>query len=268
MGKPVRKMPETTNNTVTAAALIIGDEILSGRTADKNIATIARVCTGRGIALEEVRVVGDEKAAIVAAVNALRTKYTYVFTSGGIGPTHDDITADAIAFAFGVDLPVNRQALEMMAEKYGKLEISPARERMARIPEGAVLIKNPLTGAPGFKLENVMVMAGVPQIMACMLAEIAPTLTGGKIIFSTSVAVGVGESVIAEGLERIQNQYDQVKIGSYPRLGEKKFFGEVVLRSSDKVLLDEAAAKVRALIDKAHREHGVELDFAASKNNS
>jgi len=258
-------MPETTNNTVTAAALIIGDEILSGRTADKNIATIARACTGRGIALEEVRVVGDEKAAIVGAVNALRTKYNYVFTSGGIGPTHDDITADAIAFAFGLELPVNRQALEMMAKKYGKLEISPARERMARIPQGAVLIKNPLTGAPGFRVENVMVMAGVPQIMEAMLAEIAPTLAGGKIIFSTSIAVGVGESVIAHGLEQIQNEYDQVKIGSYPRLGEKRFFGEVVLRSSDKVLLNEAAARVRIIIDQAHREHGVEPDFAANR---
>ncbi len=273
MGKPVRKMPENTNNTVTGAALIIGDEILSGRTADKNIATIARVCTGRGIALKEVRVIGDEKAAIVGAVNTLRTKYSYVFTSGGIGPTHDDITAEAIAAAFGVDLPVNEQALLMMEEKYGKRDISPARQRMARIPKGASLIRNPLTGAPGFRVENVMVMAGVPQIMEAMLAQIAPSLDGGKIIYSTSIAVGVGESVIAGGLESIQNEYDEVKIGSYPRLsyprlGEKTFFGEVVLRSSDKVLLDEARAKVQAMIDDAHKKHGVEMDIVADKSNS
>ena len=275
MGKPVKKMPENSNNTVTAAALIIGDEILSGRTADKNIATIAKVCTGRGITLEEVRVVGDEKADIIAAVNALRKKYSYVFTSGGIGPTHDDITADAIAAAFGVDLPVSQKALLLMAQRYGKQDISPARKRMARIPQGASLIKNPLTAAPGFRLENVVVMAGVPQIMEAMLGEIAPTLKGGKIIFSAAIAFGVGESVIAGGLERIQNEYGQVKIGSYPRLGkktplpgEKTFFGEVVLRSSDKVLLNEARAKVQALIDQAHKKHGVDLDLAASKSNS
>jgi len=261
-------MPENSNHTVTAAALIIGDEILSGRTADKNIATIAGVCTGRGIALKEVRVIGDEKAAIVGAINALRPKYSYVFTSGGIGPTHDDITADAIAAAFGVDLPVNKQALLLMEEKYGKRDISPSRERMARIPQGASLIKNPLTAAPGFRLENVVVMAGVPQIMQAMLAQIAPTLKGGKIVYSTSIAVGVGESVIAEGLESIQNEYGEVKIGSYPRLGEKTFFGEVVLRSSDKVLLNEARAKVQAVIDDAHKKHGVDLSAGSGGANS
>jgi len=252
-------MPESSNHTVTAAALIIGDEILSGRTADKNIATIARVCTERGIALKEVRVIGDEKGDIVAAVNALRTKYSYVFTSGGIGPTHDDITADAIAAAFALDLPVNQKALLMMEEKYGKRDISLSRERMARIPEGASLIKNPLTGAPGFKLENVMVMAGVPQILTAMLAEVAPTLKGGEIIYSTSIVVGVGESVIAQGLGLIQDAYPQVKIGSYPKLGGKPVFSEVVLRSSDRVLLNEARTKVQAMIDDAHKKHGVDL---------
>ncbi|VAW17921.1 ADP-ribose pyrophosphatase of COG1058 family [hydrothermal vent metagenome] len=275
MGKPIRKMPENSNNTVTAAALIIGDEILSGRTADKNIATIARACTEHGIALKEARVIGDEKADIIEAINALRKKYRYVFTSGGIGPTHDDITADAIAAAFGVDLQVNKQALQMMEQRYGKRDISPSRERMARIPQGASLIKNPLTAAPGFRLENVMVMAGVPQIMEAMLGEIVPELAGGETIFSAAIAVGVGESVIAQGLKSIQDEYGQVKIGSYPRLGkkapisgEKTFFGEVVLRSSDKVLLNEARAKVQALIDRAHKKHGVELGDIAAKSNS
>lgn len=240
--------------------MIIGDEILSGRTADKNIATIARVCTERGIALKEVRVIGDEKADIVGAINALRPKYSYVFTSGGIGPTHDDISADAIAAAFGVDLPVNQNALLLMAEKYGKRDISLSRERMARIPKGAVLIKNPLTAAPGFMLENVVVMAGVPQILAAMLAEIAPTLKGGKIIYSASIVVGVGESVIAHGLGLLQDAYPQVKIGSYPKLGGKPVFSEVVLRSSDRVLLNEARIKVQAMIDDAHKKHGVDLE--------
>ncbi len=255
----VNKMSENSNDIVSAAALIIGDEILCGRTTDKNSATIARFCAGRGIALEQVRVVADNKADIVEALNALRKKYTYVFVTGGIGPTHDDITADAVAAAFGVGLALDQQALAMMEEKYGKRDVSPARLRMARVPEGAGLIKNPLTGAPGFRLENVFVMAGVPQIMQGMLAQIAPQLKGGRIVHSVTIPVGVGESIIARGLEQVQNEYDGVKIGSYPRLGEKSFFGEVVLRGSDKVMLEEAAAKVRLLIDRAHKERGVEL---------
>jgi len=154
----------------------------------------------------------------------------------------------------------------MMEEKYGKRDVSPARSRMARIPEGAGLIKNPVTGAPGFRLENVFVMAGVPKIMQGMLAQIAPQLKGGRIIHSVTIPVGVGESVIAQGLEQVQSQYREVKIGSYPRLGEKPVFTEVVLRSPDKVLLSEASAKVQRVVDQVHLEHGVEL--AGEKNKS
>src|ERR687890_54459 len=184
---------------VTAAILVIGDEILSGRTKDKNIGYIAEYLTGIGIDVREVRVVPDEEAEIVEAVNALRHRYTYVLTTGGIAPTHDDITADSIAKAFGVGIDVDERARAMMLERFRPEDLNEARLRMARIPHGADLVDNPISRAPGFKIGNVVVMAGVPSIMHAMLDAVAPTLsTGARMIVETLEAQGLPEGVYAE----------------------------------------------------------------------
>ena len=187
--------------TVTAALLVIGDEILSGRTKDKNIGYIAEYLTGIGIDLKEVRVVPDEADEIVAAINTLRARYTYLFTPGGIGPTHDDITADCVARAFGVSIDIDERARAMMLERYKPEDLNEARLRMARIPAGSDLIENPISRAPGFRTGNVIVMAGVPSIMQAMLDNVAPTLrTGARMIVETLEALGLPEGVYAEGL--------------------------------------------------------------------
>jgi molybdenum cofactor synthesis domain-containing protein len=245
--------------TVTAALLVIGDEILSGRTKDVNIGATADFCTDLGIELTEVRVVADVTDDIVAAVNALRARYTYVFTTGGIGPTHDDITADAIAQAFGVALPIHAQAREMLESRWRQTgtEINEARLRMARIPEGADLIVNSVSAAPGFRIGNVHVMAGVPVIMRAMLEAIAPTLKGGKKVKSVTVRCGVGEGAIGGPLGRLQEEYPDVKMGSYPQMGQSFVMTELVLRSSDEARLTEAAAKVFALVAEVHAKAGL-----------
>jgi molybdenum cofactor synthesis domain-containing protein len=227
---------------VTAGMIVIGDEILSGRTKDVNIGAVADFCTDLGIDLSEVRIVSDEQDAIVEAVNALRARYTYVFTSGGIGPTHDDITADAIAKAFGVALPINAQARAMLE---------------ARIPEGADLIVNSVSAAPGFRIGNVHVMAGVPVIMRAMLEALAPTLKGGKKVSSITVKAAVGEGTVGGPLGALQAEYPDVKMGSYPQMGKDRVMTELVLRSSDEARLAEAAAKVRAMVAAAHEKAGV-----------
>jgi molybdenum cofactor synthesis domain-containing protein len=244
---------------VTAGLLVIGDEILSGRTKDVNIGATAEFCTDLGIELCEVRVVADETEEIVAAVNALRSRYTYVFTTGGIGPTHDDITADAIAQAFGVALPINAKAREMLEARWKQTgtEANEARLRMARIPEGADLIVNSVSAAPGFRIGNVHVMAGVPIIMRAMLEAIAPTLVGGKKMLSVTIKAAVGEGTVGGPLGALQAEYPDVKMGSYPQMGHDRVMTELVLRSSDKARLQAAAEKVRALVDEAHRQAGV-----------
>ena len=196
--------------------LVIGDEILSGRTKDKNIGYIADYLTAIGIDLREVRVVADVEEEIVAAVNALRSRYTYVFSTGGIGPTHDDITADAIAKAFGVAIDFDPRAVAILAERYGKADLNEARMRMARIPAGAELIENSVSKAPGFTLGNVHVMAGVPAIMQAMLDALAPRLKTGRKMLSRSVPAGMGEGKIAEGLAEVQAAFPDVLMGSYP----------------------------------------------------
>src|SRR5215210_6595219 len=214
---------------VTAAILVIGDEILSGRTKDKNIGYIAEYLTGLGIDLKEVRVVPDEEAEIVAAVNALRARYTYLFTTGGIGPTHDDITADCIAKAFGVPIDVDERARAMMLERYKPEDLNEARLRMARIPAGADLIENPISKAPGFKLGNVIVMAGVPAIMQAMLDQVAPTLkTGARMVIETLEADGLAEGLYAEGLGEIAQAHPAVSIGSYPSFSSSGFRNQIV----------------------------------------
>jgi molybdenum cofactor synthesis domain-containing protein len=239
--------------------IVIGDEILSGRTKDVNIGAVADFCTDLGIDLTEVRIVTDEQDAIVEAVNALRVRYTYVFTSGGIGPTHDDITADAIAKAFGVALPINDQARAMLEARWKQTgtEVNEARLRMARIPEGADLIVNSVSAAPGFRIGNVHVMAGVPIIMRAMLEALAPTLKGGKKVSSITVKAAVGEGTVGGPLGALQAEYPDVKMGSYPQMGKDRVMTELVLRSSDEARLAEAAAKVRAMVAAAHERAGV-----------
>ena len=244
-------MPEAQNPT--AGLLVIGDEILSGRTKDVNIGAVADFCTDLGIDLAEVRVVADVTEDIVAAVNALRARFTYVFTTGGIGPTHDDITADAIAAAFGVALPINDEARAMLEARWKTTatEVTSARLRMARIPEGADLIVNSVSAAPGFRIGNVHVMAGVPVIMRAMLEAIAPTLKGGRKIISVSVDCPVGEGAIGDAFAALQLKHPDVKMGSYPRFGSGRASTDLVLRSVDATLLAEAEAEVRAMVDAA-----------------
>jgi molybdenum cofactor synthesis domain-containing protein len=246
-------------DTITAALLVIGDEILSGRTKDVNIGATADFCTDLGIDLREVRVVSDDTDDIVDAVNALRQRYTYVFTTGGIGPTHDDITADAIAQAFGVALPINPQARAMLEERWAQTstEVNEARLRMARIPEGADLIVNSVSAAPGFRIGNVHVMAGVPKIMRAMLEALAPTLRTGRKVHSRTVRCNVGEGTIGGPLGELQAQYPTVRMGSYPQMGVGRPTTELVLRSSDEALLEEATARVQQMVDKAHHDAGV-----------
>ncbi|GGA48230.1 competence/damage-inducible protein A [Pelagibacterium lentulum] len=246
---------------VTAGLLVIGDEILSGRTKDVNINATAQFCTDLGIELSEVRVVPDVIDTIVEAVNALRKRYTYVFTTGGIGPTHDDITADAIARAFGVALPIHPVAREMLESRWKEsgTEVTAARLRMARIPEGADLVVNAVSAAPGFRIANVYVMAGVPVIMKAMLEAIAPTLEGGRKVESRSVSAGVGEGALGDPLAEIQSRYDDVKIGSYPQMGYGHIMTYLVLRSHDIARLDTATAEVQALVDKIHRDKNITL---------
>ena len=249
------------SDTVTAGLLVIGDEILSGRTKDVNIGATAEFCTDLGIDLKEVRVVSDETDDIVEAVNALRARYTYVFTTGGIGPTHDDITADAIAKAFGVALPIHPEARAMLEARWKQTgtEVNEARLRMARIPEGASLIINSVSAAPGFRIGNVHVMAGVPVIMRAMLEALVPTLKGGRKVLSVTVKAAVGEGTLGGPLGALQEQYPDVKMGSYPQMGKDRVMTELVLRSSDPARLEEAAGKVRAMVTEAHRKAGIAL---------
>ncbi len=246
-------------HVVTAGLVVIGDEILSGRTKDVNIGTIADFCTELGIALSEVRVVPDVEEDIIVAVRALSSRYTYVFTTGGIGPTHDDITADAVAKAFNVALPINSEAREMLEQRWRQTgtEVNEARLRMARIPEGASLIVNSVSAAPGFRIHNVHVMAGVPKIMQAMLESIAPTLRGGQRVSSLTVRCGVGEGSIGSAFARVQDEFPDVRMGSYPRMGDGPVRTELVLRATDERRLAIAAEAVRAMVAAAHASAGI-----------
>ncbi|WP_068085507.1 competence/damage-inducible protein A [Polycladidibacter stylochi] len=244
-----------TPQNISAAYVVIGDEILSGRTKDKNIGYLATFLTELGIDLQEVRVVPDEQDRIVAAVNALRPAYTYVFTSGGIGPTHDDITADSIAKAFGVGIDLDPRAYKLLEDHYTAAEFTPARQRMARIPFGAELIENRVSIAPGFRMENTFVMAGVPAIMQAMLDAIAPELQTGIKMQSASVLFDLPESKIAGELALIQENHPQTAIGSYPKAKDGRFSTEVVVRSRDIDVLASASAAVEALKQAAYQKY-------------
>jgi molybdenum cofactor synthesis domain-containing protein len=240
---------------VTAAILVIGDEILSGRTKDKNIGTIADHLTAIGIRLREVRVVADDEADIIAALNALRTRYEYVFTTGGIGPTHDDITADAVAKAFGVSIDVDPRARAMLLERMSEADLTPARLRMARIPDGADLVDNPISRAPGFFIGNVIVMAGVPRIMEAMLAAVTPRLRTGARLISLSIRTTSPEGLVAPVLSGAQSDYPDVQMGSYPYYEEGKPGAYLVLRSVDAARLEEAGQTLEARLDAAGIGH-------------
>lgn len=243
-------MPSSsTDDIVTAGLLIIGDEILSGRTKDRNIGHIAEYLTAIGVDLAEVRVVPDVEARIVEAVNALRATYTYVFTTGGIGPTHDDITADSIAEAFGVGIDHDPRAVAILNARYPDGQLNEARLRMARIPDGADLVDNPVSGAPGFRIENVFVMAGIPSIMQAMLDTIGPTLKTGKVILSETVEARIPESRLAQRLAEIEKANDGAMIGSYPFMDDQGYGTRLVVRSRDEAVLRAAATELRTLVE-------------------
>jgi molybdenum cofactor synthesis domain-containing protein len=232
---------------VTAALLVIGDEILSGRTKDKNIGHIADHLTAIGIQLKEVRIVPDVEDEIVDAVNALRSKYTYLFTTGGIGPTHDDITADAVAKAFGVGIDVDERALTPMKAYYAGrgIELTPARMRMARLPFGSELVENSVSIAPGFKLDNVIVMAGVPNIMHVMLDAATKFLKTGKKMLSVGIDLHRPEGEVAAMFEAHQKRYPDVPMGSYPFVRDGKPGTQLVLRSTDAARLAQAESELK-----------------------
>jgi molybdenum cofactor synthesis domain-containing protein len=230
----------------TAAMLVIGDEILSGRTRDANMHYLAGQLTEHGIDLREVRVVSDDAPAIIAAVQALSAAHETVFTSGGIGPTHDDITADCIAKAFGASIDVRDDARALLAAHYKRqgTELNAARLRMARIPEGATLIDNPVSVAPGFTLGNVHVMAGVPSVFQAMVASVLPTLTGGAPLLSGTLRIDRGEGDIAGPLGQLAADFPDLSIGSYPFQKDGKFGANIVMRGHDAAQIDAAIARL------------------------
>ena len=242
MTNPTAAMP-------TAAMLVIGDEILSGRTRDSNMHHLAQQLTERGIMLAEVRVVADDHDAIVAGVNALRPACDHVFTSGGIGPTHDDITADAIAAAFGVAITHRADAMALLGAHYARQgqDFNAARQRMARIPDGASLIDNPVSIAPGFTLGNVHVMAGVPKIFEAMVAGVLAGITGGKPLVSRSLRVNRGEGEIASPFAALAADFPDLSMGSYPFNLDGQYGTNLVVRGTDDTRLDAAYERLSAL---------------------
>jgi molybdenum cofactor synthesis domain-containing protein len=235
--------------TVTAAVLVIGDEILSGRTKDRNLGYIAEYLARIGVETREARVVPDIEDEIVAALNALRARYDYVFTTGGIGPTHDDITADAVARAFGVTIDEDPRALKIMMERYLPADLTPARRRMSRIPAGADLVDNPVSKAPGFRLGNVIVMAGVPSVMQAMLDHAVQGLrTGAPMLVETIEAGGLPEGRYGGALGEIAAARPEVGIGSYPSYADGKFRNQIVVRGRDAEVVAEARRAVEAMI--------------------
>ena len=240
----------TKKTKVNAAILIIGNEILSGRTQDTNTSTIAVWLNSIGVKVEEVRVIPDVEKTIIDTLNLLKSTYDYVFTTGGIGPTHDDITAEAIATAFNVPLEINSAAVDLLASHYpnGKTDINSARLRMCRIPEGATLIQNPISKAPGFSIENVFVMAGVPSIFRAMTDSTIPQLVGGDPLLSISVRIEKGEGDIATELSEIAKKHKEISIGSYPFSQNGRYGTMIVARHRDKDVLNKLERKLQNLM--------------------
>ncbi len=234
---------------VTAGVVIIGNEILSGRTADANLTFLGRRLNEEGVRLREVRVVADDEDAIVEAINALRARFDYVFTTGGIGPTHDDITAASVSVAFGRALVLNEEAVARMREHYSADQLNEARLRMAHTPEGAALIDNPVSKTPGFRVENVYVFAGVPRIMQAMFENVAGELAGGTPTMARTVSVFVTEGEVAAGLSALQERHSDLEIGSYPFVRDQKLGTSLVIRGTDADRIDSAADALLGLID-------------------
>lgn len=242
--------------TATAAMLAIGDELLSGRTKDKNIGHLAEVMTLAGIDLKEVRIVGDDPHMIADTLNTLRRSYDLVFTSGGIGPTHDDITADAVAAAFGLAVVEHPEAVARLSANYASrgMEFTPARRRMSRTPEGAGLIDNAVSVAPGFRIDNVFVMAGVPSVFQAMLESLLPNLPVGEPLKSRAIACPFGEGDIGDALRVIAKEHPNVVIGSYPKFDGTRYSTEIVIRSRQDAEIAAAGAAVESMLaDQAAR---------------
>jgi molybdenum cofactor synthesis domain-containing protein len=248
--QPHLKDPAMTSAISTAAMLAIGDELLSGRTKDRNIGHLADMLTLAGIDLKEVRIVADEEAAIIEALNALRSRYTHVFTSGGIGPTHDDITADAVSRAFGLACVQDPAAMALLAQMYARrgMEFTEARQRMARMPQGAIHIPNPVSTAPGFQIGNVYVMAGVPQVFEAMLDHVVAMLPKGAQVLSQAIACPFGEGDIGTLLGEVQAAHPETSIGSYPRFDGTRFSTELVVRSRSAPALAAAGSAIEDMI--------------------
>jgi len=249
---------KTATELVTAAILVIGDEILSGRTKDKNIGYIAEYLTAIGIDLKEVRVVSDDELEIVAALNALRSRYAYVFTTGGIGPTHDDITADCVAKAFGVPIEIHPEAVRIISERAAKMgtEMNESRMRMARIPRGAALIENKVSGAPGFWIGNVITMAGVPSIMQAMLDAVAPQLKTGVKMLSETIRADAREGDVGTELGEVAKANPDVTIGSYPFFDDGGPNTNIVVRARDAQKLAIAKVAVEAMLTRVKAQMG------------
>lgn len=245
-----------TPDVVTACALIIGNEILSGRTPDVNLNHLALTLGGWGVQLREARVIPDVEAEIVAAVNQCRRRFNYVFTTGGIGPTHDDITAACIAKAFDVPLVINPEIAERIRQRPSSPEVMEARMLMARIPEGAVLVDNATGGPQGFRMDNVIVMAGIPAVMQAMLATLEGKLDSGPVVRSRSVTAYLGESEIARGLGKVQERYPDVDLGSYPFVRDGRYGASLVMRGSDVERLEQMLEEVcQVIIDAGEQPH-------------
>jgi len=236
------------DEVATAGVIIIGNEILSGRTQDANLSFIAKKLNQRGILVKEARVIPDSEDVIADTVYHFHKTYSYVFTTGGIGPTHDDITAASVAKAFGREVEFNSQAVEILKQRYSQEDLTPGRKNMARMPKGAKLVANPVTQAPGFQIENVYVLAGIPEVMYGMLDSILPHLNSGQSIYSRAVRCSKPEGEVAEGLGVIQQQYQDIDIGSYPYWKADQFGVIVVLRGTNEARLTDAQKKVADLI--------------------
>ena len=234
--------------TVTAAVLIIGNEILSGRTKDKNLGYMADWLQNKGVRLMEARIIADIEGEIAEAVNVLRSRYDYVFTSGGIGPTHDDITADSMATAFGVGIDYDPRAMAILESHYEEGQFNEARKRMARIPFGADLIENPISKAPGFILENVYVMAGVPIIMQAMLESVRHRITGGAKVLSGTIGTALPEGTLAGPLGEIQDDFPDADIGSYPFYLKGQAGVNLVVRTTESDALEQILDRIRIMI--------------------
>jgi len=239
------------SDNVTAGVILIGDELLSGRTQDTNLGAIAKWLEPLGVQVGEARIVADDAEIISATVKGFSDRFEYVFTTGGIGPTHDDITADCIAAAFGLGISERDDAIAMLRERYELSELNEARRRMARIPDGASLIKNPVSQAPGFQTKNVFTLAGVPSIMRGMLPDIEHRIKGGTKVYSRTVeATGIGEGDAAAGLAEIEKAYEGVSIGSYPFFNADLRGVNFVARGRDEVVLDVVEEKLLSLVEK------------------